>query len=198
MLDVGCGQGKQSEVFVKQGKKVTALDYGDSYYFKTRKDSTIDDKDVDLIIGDINKLEIQQNFDAVWCSHVLEHQLNPNQFLKKLNKLTKENGVLAITVPGTLDPRIQGGHVSVWNAGLLLYHLVLAGYDCSNAHILNDEADLSIVVKKKEISVLDALSYDRGDIKKIQQYLPINIEYMETIDDVHFNGDIKELNWQES
>lgn len=191
VLDVGCGEGIHSEIFIKNGKLVTALDYGQSLYFKKRKNND----NIKLIIADINKFESDEKFDLVWCSHVLEHQLNAHDFLCKLHSLLKENGILAITVP-PYKGLIEGGHVSIWNAGILLYHLVLAGFDCSKAHIKTDEKNISVVVRKHTINILDRINYDVGDIRKIRRYLPEQIDFMSTKHDEHFWGDIKELNWK--
>ena len=37
ILDIGVGEGLHSEIFIKNNKKVTAIDYGDSIYFKENK-----------------------------------------------------------------------------------------------------------------------------------------------------------------
>lgn len=191
VLDIGCGQGLHSEIFLENGKSVTALDYGESIYLKKRKT----DSKISLIVGDINEFESAKQWDCVWCAHILEHQLNPHNFLKKVHSLIKENGILAITVP-PLDELIVGGHVSVWNAGLLLYHLVLAGFDCSNAHIKKYGYNLSVILEKASINVLNDISYDAGDIKQICKYLPSEIDFMEVENnDYHFWGNIECMNW---
>lgn len=192
VLDVGCGEGIQSNIFLEHGKNVTALDYGNSFYFKKRQNNN----DIKLIIADINKYEGNEVYDLVWCSAVLEHQLNPHSFLCKLHSLVKENGILAITVP-SLDTQtfVHGGHVSLWNAGVLLYHLVLAGFDCSDAHIKRYGGNISVVLEKRSVNVLDEIDYDRGDIRKLRKYLPVNIQYINAGDDDHFLGDIECLNW---
>ena len=43
----------------------------------------------------------------------------------------KDDGVLAITVPPG-ESLVIGGHLTNWNAGILLYNLVLAGFDCGD------------------------------------------------------------------
>ena len=127
-------------------------------------------------------------YDAVWCAHVLEHQLNPNLFLKKIHSIIKENGYLCIIVPPR-KPIIVGGHVSIWNAGLLLYHLVHAGFDCSHPTIYQYDYNICIIIKKKTI-ILPKIHYDIGDIIKLKKYLP---DYLPTATD-SFNGDILKLN----
>lgn len=192
VLDVGCGEGIHSNIFLEHGKLVTALDYGCSFYFKKKQD----DNRIKVLVADINKFESKEVYDLVWCSHVLEHQLNPHNFLCKLRSLIKESGILAITVPHfNSQAFVQGGHVSLWNAGVLLYHLILAGFDCSRAHIKHYGNNISIILEKRSISVLDQLEYDRGDIRKLREYLPKDIVYIDAGDDDHFYGDIECLNW---
>lgn len=41
----------------------------------------------------------ENNYDLIIFSHVLEHINNPNTFLKKINSLLKENGVIFIEIP---------------------------------------------------------------------------------------------------
>lgn len=187
VLDVGCGDGAASLFFKRNGKVVTACDYGRSVHFE---DNMADD----VIIGDFNTLHFDKQYDALWCSHVLEHQLNVQQFLEKINSLILDGGVLGITVP-RMKNEIVGGHVSLWNPGLLLYRLVLAGFDCSEASVLCYGYNISVVVKKKTISILNELSYDRGDLKIISRYLPKDIKSRPVDRDISFNGNFKKINW---
>lgn len=189
ILDIGVGEGLHSSIFFDNKKKVTGVDYGDSIYFKENKNK------ISVVIADFNKWETKEKFDAVWCSHVLEHQPNVNTFLVKIFQLLNNGGVLAITVPPG-DSLVIGGHLTNWNAGILLYNLVLAGFDCSNASILQYGYNISVIVKKRsDIAVdLSNLSYDRGDLRKISKYLP-NVEYRSNDLDDPFKGDIYSLNW---
>lgn len=180
VLDIGCGKGIHSELFQLKGKSVTSIDYGDSVYFQSGKP----DK---AIIGDYMNYQPQTPFECIWCCHVLEHQLNPNLFLKKIYNDIEDDGVLAITVP-PLKHEIVGGHVSLWNAGLLLYHLVHAGFDCKQASLLRYAYNITCIVKKKAIEHFPKLTFDSGDIDLLAAYLPEGLKE-------GFDGDIYELNW---
>ena len=182
VLDIGCGEGKHSDIFLSAGKDVTAVDYGESPYFLNNHSR------IKAIVADFNTYEFDRQFDCVWCCHVLEHQLNPHNFLKKVHSVLKEGGVLCITVPPAKQ-RIGGGHVSLWNAGLLLYHLVLAGFDCSEAETMRYDYNVSVIVKKHTVDVTDKLVYDAGDITTIRPYLPKNLQYFKGNQDVCFNGE---------
>lgn len=187
VLDIGCGEGRHAAVLANHGKTVTALDYGKSPYYHWRNGT------VDVVIGDFNTMELSDQYDCAWASHVLEHQLNPHHFLRRMHAAVKEGGLVAITVP-PLKHRIVGGHVALWNAGLLLYHLVHAGFDCSEVHILQYGYNISVIVRKKTVGPIGFV-YDMGDIRTIREYLPRSLVYRSEELDDSFDGNIHRLNW---
>jgi len=138
--------------------------------------------------GDFNTIDFDRNFDCIWCAHTLEHQLNTHHFLSKIFHLIDTNGILAISVP-PLKHNIVGGHVSLWNAGLLLYNLILAGFDCSDAAVRTYGYDVSVIVQKKE-AILPELNYDHGDIEKLSKYFPKQLKATQG-----FHGQIPAINW---
>lgn len=180
VLDIGSGSGEHLQVFNACGKSVTAVDIGSSCYFDDRK------QDYTFVVGNYMDVSFNKTFDCIWASHILEHQLNVHLFLSKVYGELEPNGILAVTVPPR-KPQIVGGHVSIWNAGLLLYNLVLAGFDCSSAAVKQYGYNISVIVRKGSFS-LPGLSFDKGDIDQLKPWLPS--EFFEGID-----GDIKQLNW---
>jgi SAM-dependent methyltransferase len=181
VLDIGSGEGKHSDILESKGKKVTSIDFGKSVYFEKRTDNHT------CIFGDYYNYNFDEKFDVIWASHVLEHQPNPNLFLKKIHSDLKEGGVLAITVP-PLKHEIVGGHVTLWNAGLLIYQLILAGFNCKDISVKSYGYNISVILKKESIISYPELHFDSGDIKKMLHFFPDNFTEP-------FNGDIKELNW---
>lgn len=169
VLDVGAGNGKFSNMFKERGKEVYTTDILESDYQ-----------------GDFNTIDFDRKFDCIWCAHTLEHQLNVHHFLSKIFHLIDTNGVLAISVP-PLKHNIVGGHVTLWNGGLLLYNLILAGFDCSKASVIQYDYDVSVIVKKKKAE-LPKLNYDFGDIEKLQKFFPMHVYQ-------GFNGQITNINW---
>lgn len=171
VLDIGCGYGRHSRELLKAGKTVTSIDIKSDYK--------------EAIVGNYLTTHLPKS-DLVWASHILEHQLNVNSFLKKCRNETNEHGYIAIVVP-PLKHQIVGGHVTLWNAGLVMYNLVLAGYNCKNAIIKEYGYNILVIAQAEEFN-LPTLHYDRGDIELIKEYLPEGYNYQ------GFNGDIKELN----
>lgn len=178
VLDIGSGAGEQAQALRNAGKIVTELDYGKSKYFVLNPDEG------GAVIGDFMELEIEQQFDCVVASHVLEHQLNVGDFLRKMHTVVREGGLIAISVPPA-KPEIVGGHVTLWNAGLLLYNLVLAGFDCSDPWIRRYGYNISIVLEKKTIKPMH-LQFDSGDVERISSFLPDGFTE-------GFNGDIHQF-----
>ncbi len=180
VLDVGCGTGCHSHLFRQAGKEVTGIDI-----------ARLCD---DVIVADYLAHRFDRQFDCLWLSHVLEHQLNVNLFLKKVFGDLKPGGILAVTVP-PLKQAIVGGHVTLWNAGLVLYNLILAGFDCSRAKVKHYGYNISVLVPKVPAAVpYERLHYDQGDIELISQFFP---KHPQMSWKQSFRGDIAQLNWDE-
>lgn len=178
VLDVGCGPGRHSQLFRQAGKEVTGIDI-----------ARMCDG---VIVADYLRHEFGQPFDCLWLSHVLEHQLNVNLFLRKAFVDLKPGGILAVTVP-PLKHDIVGGHLTLWNAGLLLYNLILAGFDCRRARVKRYGYNISVLVPKSPANVpYERLHFDRGDIELISQFFP---EHPQMKWAQAFRGDIAQLNW---
>lgn len=170
VLDIGAGDGCHAAFFRELGKEVHTCDIKPPADYLGKYTSTV----------------LSQKYDLIWCSHTLEHQPNVQTFLKKVRIDLKEGGYFAVTVP-PLKHEIVGGHVSLWNAGLLLYNLVLAGFDCSKAMVKTYGYNISVIVKHTPIN-LPELKMDFGDIETLAPYFPMPVKN-------GFDGRIEELNW---
>ena len=182
VLDVGSGYCNHSNKLADCGKDVTAIDLYD-------RPAKLDGR-VSFVKGLFEHTGYLGKFDCVWCSHVLEHVLNTQSFLEKLIDHVKDDGYLAITVPPLKDD-IVGGHVSLFNAGIILYRLILAGLDVKEAKVKKYGYNISIIVKKKRITddIYSKLVFDRGDIETLSPYFPEGYNFH------GFDGNIEELNW---
>jgi SAM-dependent methyltransferase len=174
VLDVGCGDGRHAREFARHGKRVTTVAC-EPY------DGFVPD-----IVGDVMDAGIEGRFDVVWCSHVLEHQPNVRDFLQKMASLVAPDGLLAITVPPA-RPTIVGGHLTVWNAGLLLYNLVVAGIDCRDARVKTYGYNISAIVSPRP-AALPPLRHDQGDLERLAAFFPMPVRQ-------GFDGRIEEIGW---
>jgi len=174
VLDVGCGEGEHSLAFNRLSKRVTSINLTEPENFKPS------------YIIDFNSAILPNNYDCIWASHVLEHQTNVGVFLTQCFNHLKNNGIFAVTVPPRKDA-IVGGHVTLWNAGLLLYNLILAGFDCSEAKVKTYGYNISVIVRKKKAR-LPELDMDKGDIERLARFFPFSVQQ-------GFDGNINEFNW---
>jgi SAM-dependent methyltransferase len=171
-LDVGAGRGEHSRFLRHFGKQVFTTDLHESADYT----------------GDFVQLDFGRTFDVVWCSHVLEHQRNVGAFLEKIYGCLTDDGILAITVPVHPRERLISGHVSSWNAGLLCYNLVLAGFDCHEARVLQTY-ELGVIVRKSEArgpDVRSAAAY--GLIEALAPFFPFPVRD-------GANAEVAEANW---
>lgn len=166
VLEIGARGSKHAEIMEREGKAVTHIDWLKGEMYETT--------------------EIPEPVDCIWASHVLEHMHNPGLALEKMRRDLKPDGILAITVPPP-QPFIVGGHVSLWNAGLLLYRLILAGFDCSDASVKTEPTDTSVIVRRKDAE-LPPLKHDKGDIEALARFFPLPVYQ-------GFNGNIESVNW---
>jgi len=164
VLDIGAGEEKHTDQMIAAGMTVVAVDF----------------------LKDEDYMDHNGTYDGIWCCHVLEHQRSPGLFLDKIYRDLEDDGLLSITVPPAKH-NLVGGHVSIWNAGLLLYHMVLAGFDCSEARVGTYGYNISVMVRKKAAN-LPPLKMDRGDIKDIAEFFP-------TITYHGMDGQFKNINW---
>ncbi len=169
VLDVGSGDGEHARMFATHGAEVDCIDYGTSIYANQAKEFTPSQRIKTLNI-DFNAFIPSKQYDLVWASHVLEHQRNPGIFIEQLIRCCHPNGRIIITVP---DPhRIMcGGHLSSWTPGLLAYNIVMCGIDLQSSAMIRGSHEFSISFQPKRFS-LPQLSYDYGDLRKLQPYLP--------------------------
>jgi len=178
LLEIGPGPGIQNKILKENtSSNIITIDISNKIF------------DAD-IISDYVLYEFNNKFDAIWCSHVLEHILEPQNFLKKMYNDLEEGGVLGITVP-PLKHNIVQGHVTLWNAGLLLIHLIRAGFDCTEAKVGTYGYNVSVIVKKK--SILNPDSSERPDTPyNIYKYLPSGVKLGSHNE---FDGRIININW---
>lgn len=171
VLDVGSGNGYIASL-IRQGTgaKVYTTDIVESDY-----------------VGDFNTIQFDRTFDCITAFHVLEHQLNVNSFLVKIFNLLEDDGIFVVSVP-PLKHNIVGGHLSLWNPGLLLYNLIIAGFDCSEARVGTYDYDCSVIVRKKK-AILPPLVYDNGDVNALSKFFPFPA--VES-----FNGSDMNINWR--
>ena len=113
------------QIFLEQGKQPVALErYAEAFLFSG---------DIRLIPKDLLDFQTEETFDAVFCSHVLEHFPDPATAIRKMRSLLRPNGYLFVVVPPYV-PLVANYHWHPgWNCAQLAMLLAALGFDCSEA-----------------------------------------------------------------
>ncbi len=175
VIDVGCGKGdffhylnkKNIEV---EGTGIDMIDEDDIVY-----------KDFTYIKTDFINYEPAEKYDLIFSSHTIEHNPNTDEFIKNFFKFGKDHGIFCLVWPPP-KPQIVGGHVHVFNLGLMLYNIIRTGVDCSNVEMIKCGYNLCLVGKFKFFE-LPELTFNRFEIDMLKQYFPFPAEQA-------FNGDM--------
>lgn len=178
VLDVGSGPNEyHAKVMRLDGHNVETCDFHETATIK----------------GNFNEVTIEKKYDGIWSSHCLEHQLNVNSYLCKISDVCKDGGYICVTVP-PLKHQIVGGHTTLWNEGLVLYNMVLAGLDCSEAMVKKYGYNISVIVKKKTFE-MPPLKFIGTDLGTLRDYFPQELPWVGSKGRPKFNGQLEQLNW---
>ena len=93
LLDIGCGIGMFTPLFLKKFKRVVGLDPSEEYLKEARGKSK-----VEYIVGWGETFKLNEKFDTITMNMLLEHVDNPTKLLKNCKKHLKKNGRIIIQV----------------------------------------------------------------------------------------------------
>ena len=197
-LDIGSGDGKQTEILRAAGLEVFQLDkYSDKAEYK-----------VDFISHNFD-----QKFDIVYCSHVIEHQRNVGNFLDKIFDVMSDDGLLLISAPKHPAERLIDGHLNCFYSTYFIQQLIHAGFDLKNGKYLScahiENAAIVSKARNFELSEREESGYkwtekhqERSHIELVNQELHTNIAFFHNCTvfyptdtklqfDIHFPEDYK-------
>lgn len=151
--------------------------------------------------GDYLDISFDEEIDAIWCAHVFEHQRHPGKFLEKCFDDLRDGGVLAITVPSALHPLLIGHH-NIFTGLLLIYQLILAGFDCSEASFRQYDQQMTVIVRKKpngipRLSFAATMMGNKGDLGQVDNlvsFFPKEVQGSINSDGAAW-GEIRRIAW---
>ncbi|MEM4703424.1 MAG: methyltransferase domain-containing protein [Candidatus Pacearchaeota archaeon] len=100
VLDLGCGDGRDSVFLAKKGFKVTGIDVSKSAIKRLKDRARKEKVKIKTIIADLEKYRIRKNYDLIF-SCVTFHLLKKssiNRIIKNMKEKTKQNGLNALFV----------------------------------------------------------------------------------------------------
>lgn len=162
ILDIGCGEGKDSVFFARNGYDVAAFDISDAGIEKTKRLANMVGVKVKVFKADILDYRLSTKFDILFSSGVL-HYIKPKyrqEIFDNYKKYTNANGMHFFNVfvqkPFIAPPPEKEPNAYVWRSGELLsyYHDWLIDtsseviFDCNSSGIPHQHAMSKVIAKK--------------------------------------------------
>jgi tellurite methyltransferase len=126
LLDIGCGEGKDSVFFARCGYSVTAFDISDAGIEKTKRLADKANVYVDVFKANIMDFKLEQSYDIIFSSgtlHYIKHELK-NEIFSNYKDFTASGGLNAMhcLVDKPFIKKIPGkkSHSQYWKSGQLL------------------------------------------------------------------------------
>ncbi len=162
LLDIGCGEGKDSVFFARNGYDVTAFDIADAGIEKTKKLADKVGVHVNVFKADILDFRLDSHFDILFSSGVLNY-INPDyrdEIFSNYKQFTNPNGLhifnVFVTKPFIAPPPEKESNSYKWHSGELLSHyhdwLIRDSsevvFDCNSSGIPHKHAMTKIIAQK--------------------------------------------------
>jgi SAM-dependent methyltransferase len=93
MLDIGCGTGWISKIWVDSAACVTGLEPSQA------RGSIARERGIRVLTCYVEDLDVSESFDLIVIRHVLEHLEQPAEILRRLHSRLNPGGLLLIIVP---------------------------------------------------------------------------------------------------
>jgi SAM-dependent methyltransferase len=143
VLDAGCGEGRHCFGALERGSHVVGLDL-DRASLRARSNALRDRAEERgslgaMIHGNTFRLPFaNETFDKVICSEVMEHVHDYRGAVRELARVTRPDGMLAVTIPTATSERLYlrvgddyfespGGHIRIFRPRQLALGLAEAG-----------------------------------------------------------------------
>lgn len=111
ILDLGCGVGTLSFFMASKGNKVLGVDLSDKAITIAKKSSKLIGffDEIEFKSKKIEQIKTDRKFDLILASEILEHTLDDEFVLKKINSFLEPAGFLILTVPSLNAPLYRYG-----------------------------------------------------------------------------------------
>ena len=172
ILDVGCGAGDNAKILSEMGKTVDGITISDEEIFLVSK-----------FCGKVIKHNLEEglpdglneNYDIILCSHVLEHIAYPEKLLAAIrNKMQINQSFLLLALPNFLNYKnrlkIVFGKFEYEKDGTMDY-THLRWYTFKSAESM---------LKKNGFEVISVIAEENLPLKTLLGYLPVSIQRLIT------------------
>lgn len=162
VLDIGCGTGFLLSLLQEKGYDVYGIEPG------LQANIGINKYKLPIITDFFPSTQINQKFDLIISSLVLEHIVEPEQFLVDIKKCLTKNGTVILGVPNT-DPYVASGDIST------LFHEHWSYFTTSsfNNFLINNGA-VNLIIEKSNYGGLLYAKFNFREVDDITDLIKTN------------------------
>lgn len=110
VLDIGYVDELWSKLCLKKGYNLTIIEKNNKH-IKQAKKTYKKNKNVEIILYDIEKLHVKKKFNTIILGDVIQYIKKPIALIKKLKTWLRKGGILIITVPNRLSMHRRIGYL---------------------------------------------------------------------------------------
>jgi ubiquinone/menaquinone biosynthesis C-methylase UbiE len=204
VLEIGCGIGTDSINFVRNGAKLTIVEFSEKSLDICKERFKVFGLEANFICGDVERLSDfleLQDFDLIYSFGVIHHTPNPSSAFKEISKFMNKNTELRIMLYSKISYKLfwvmmENNIKEMNNMDNLIRKNAEAQFDCPVAYtytfdeinqLLND-----VGIKVEKIWKDHIFSYDIENYKK---NIYIKDRYWKNVDEKLFQQFEKELGW---
>jgi len=191
ILDIGCGIGNVSRQLGHDGYNVTAIDSDVKSIEFAKSRNTPNVEFVNKNIYEYSPVE--KSYNAIICSEVLEHVIDPVAIVRLVYSILKDDGVFIATVPNGVGPRelfVTRPVIWIRDHGGFLWKLLIDikqmfGYKGETVHSKSEHLDhIQFFTLKKFRQMADKNDFQiikMGKANFISGVFPLSLFYRKSI-----------------
>ena len=168
VLDLGVGKGAAAMAFLSRGATVVGVDV---------EESPFEHESYHHRQGPVEHMEPSTKYNLIWTANLLQCLPNVQAFLVQLAESLEDDGHLFIAVPSKAQDRLSIGNLTVWTPALLIYNLVCAGWDCSNAQWYTEYDTIGLCLPNERIEDMSWRTGTPQEEPFFNQYTPAPLRH---------------------
>lgn len=185
ILELGCSDGLMTSMLIEKSTRYVAVDGSKKYCDHVRK--IINDDRIEVVCSLFEDLELNEKFDVVIMSHVVEHVVDPVGVMMIASKFLKDRGRILVTVPNADSLHRKAGVIM----GLLETVTQLNELDIKLGHrrvynwekLLSDITDSGLLVEHRSGIFLKPISNSQinesWNVEMMDAYYQLGLEFPE-------------------
>jgi 2-polyprenyl-3-methyl-5-hydroxy-6-metoxy-1,4-benzoquinol methylase len=203
VLEIGCGIGTDSVNFVRNGAKLTIVEFSEKSLEVCKKRFAVFGLDAEFYVGDVERLDkvlTAQKFDLIYSFGVIHHTPNPSKAFEQIAKYMDKDTELRVMLYSKISYKMfwvmmENGIKDLNNAELIRNNAE-AEYGCPVAYTYTfDEIEKMLGKYGIKIEKIWKDHIFMWDIPSYKNNIYIKDDYWKNVNDELFKAYERELGW---